>query len=409
MFKSLHPLLYVLPIFAAGATQSAHAAVVTQANVDEISPVIAYSTDDDEFLVVWQTHNALGGADLLARRFDGAGSPMSAPIVVASSPSHPEMNPAVAYNPITKGFFVAYEREDGQDTNIRIAEVPRSSGIVLQPLDVAVTNDTRKERAPRLAYNSTANAFIVTYELEYSNTDRDIYAVRVHPITGAVTGAPLSVRASNTDDRNPDVACSWTAATCVVVDDETSTTAVDVYSRSVDLSTWSAGSSHNLTALLSQPSTRPSIEADDAGEYMVAWEYAYGSADNDVYARPLDANGDSNGARLHVADTSRDEQRPDVAFIDTAARFYVVWENKGPNSANDFEIWSRPVLTYMQLEAPRRVAYDAGKDNLAPAVALTGDYPEIGMAVWEHVYTPASPGTPRDTDIHINAVLSSDA
>lgn len=414
MFRPFTSPLHLLPLLTTAlvglaTTQSAQAAVVANGTVDETTPVIAYSTDDDEFLVVWQALNGFGGADLLARRFDGAGTPTSGPFVVAASAFYNERNPAVAYNPVTKGFFVAYEQEDGQDTDIRIAEVTRTGTIVLQPLDVAVATDTRHERAPRLAYNSTANAFIVSYELEYSSTDSDIYAVRVHPSTGAVTGTPLGVQTTGADAHNPDVACSWTAATCVVVDDETGSVNTDIHSRSVDLSTWSLGSSYHLTTALSQPSTRPSIEADDAGKYMVAWEYAYGGSDNDVYARPLAANGSSSGARLTIAGSGRDEQHPDVAFIDSAARFYVVWENEGPNTANDLEIWSRPVRTFMSLEAPRRVAYTAGKDNLAPAVALSGDFPDIGMAVWEHVFAPGSLGTPRDTDIHIAAVLSSDA
>ena len=394
-------------LFAPGA---AEAAVVTNTTIDETRPAIAYSPDDDEFLVVWQSADLFGGFNLYGRHFDGAGLPNGAAFVIAADLTDNERDPAVAYNPVTKGFAVAYVRETGLDSDIRVHHVARSSTIVLQPLDVAVATSGNNETDPQLAYNSTAGAFVLTYAYEYSATDHDVYAVRFDPTTGAITGSATSVIATGNEERMPDIACATGSASCMVVYQDARSTSDDISSQGLNASTWTIPATGAVVTYGStQDDAHPTIAADDAGGYLVAWQRAISSTDDDVLAVRLDAAGFAQGSVMGVATQSFDARRPDVAFIDTFGEFYVVWESAGPNSGGDFEIWSRPVSASSGLRAPRRVAHHTGKDNLAPAIALSGDFPDVGMTVWEHVYDPGGPFTNPDTDILIDRVRQSDA
>lgn len=405
--------LAIAPVAAVLTIGTANAAIVASQTVDETQPAIAYSPDDDEFLVVWQSADTFGGSNILGRRYDGAGVPTSSAFAIAAHLANNEHSPSVAFDPVTKGFLVAYVVEDGTDSDIEVTAVARTGTVVLQPLVVTIAAHAKRETNPQIAFNASVNDFVITYTFEYSSTDHDIYAARFDPTSGSTVGSALGIQTSSSDELDADVACAVAGSTCMVAYESgnAATSSTNVHARAFDASSWIvSGTGSPVTTSATKNNLAPTIAADDGGQYLVAWEHEYSSSDTDVLAHRVDASGNLVGQRIDLATTTRHEERPDIAFIDTFGEYYITWQNEGPNAANDVEIWARSFsVAHAQAWVARRIAYDSGLDNLAPAVALSGDYPDVGMIAWEHVYTPAGPFSPADTDIHMGPVRATDA
>ena len=392
------------------ATNTALAAIVTDDTVDEVEPAIAYNPDTDQFLVVWQSNDTFGGQNILGQRFEGDGTLYGSPFVVAADLAANDGSPSVAYNPAAHGFVVAYVHDDGVNANIRIRQVPTLGATVLQPFENTITTDARDETAPEIAFNAAAGVFVVTYELAYSATDHDVRAVRVDANTGLVTGSPLSIQASSRHERTPDIECSTAASGCALAFEFEGSQRSEILIRTLDASAWTLDPAV-FTADNGSPKdeSHPRIAADDSGGYLVAWQHAYSSTDDDVHARRLASDGSPQATVIPVATQTYDERLPDLAYADGFDEFYIAWETDGPNGASDGEIWQRPVTGQSQLRAPRRLAFTPGIDERAPAIALSGDFPNVGMAVWAHVLPAQSILWPSNTDVHIGAVLQSGA
>lgn len=390
--------LLVVPA-AALVAADARADVVTDLTTNEVDPSVAYNPEDDEFLVVWESRDTFGGANILGRRYDGSGQPLGNPFGVAVDLAADDRSPAVAFNPLTHGFVVAYVHDDG-DADVRVREVPSSSMVVLQPFDVAIADDPGvDETAPQLAFNPVAGTFALTYVHEYSAIDHDIYAVRFSATTGAVSGVALGIATSSADQSAPDIACSPVSAQCRVVFEELSGPGPEgVATRAFDASAGALTSP--IASLGREPGAHyaPTIAVDDGGEYLALWEHV-GTQDTNVIGVEIASQGQINLFTTVIASSASNEGEPDVAFDPVAEVFRVVWAQDG-GTQGSYDVWTRDVSKTGNPDVPHAVA-TSSRDDVRPAVAA-GSSP--GMAVWEHIFTPGGFFSPPDTDIHIGAL-----
>ncbi len=407
----------VLPALALLAITDANAAPVIQNNVDETEPSIAYSPEDDEFLAVWSSYDTFGAGNIYGRRYDGAGAVIGGVFTIAGDLTDDEYSPVVEYDPVSKGFLVAYVHDDGTDSDIRIAGVAQTGVIVLQPLNVAVASDGKRETTPKLAFSAGTGNFVVSYVLEYSATDHDVHAVRFDPASGTVVGLRLDVAVSGANELESDIACATTGSTCMIASRKDPGPAggnKSIEVRGINASAWTRfASSNSLTTATTSDHVNPAIAADDSGNYLVVWEHEYSANDTDIWAERILPTGLSTGGFISVGVGPQFEQRPDVAYIDTFDEYYVTWQDQGPSApfGSPFDIWSRAITaSHGTLRPGKRVSSSVNsKDDLAPAVALSGDFPDVGMVVWEHIYSAAAPFVVGDTDIHFQLIEQSGA
>lgn len=106
--------------------------------------------------------------------------------------------------------------------------------------------------------------------------------------------------------------------------------------------------------------------------------------DTDILAERIDSAGVPTGGFINVGTGSQFEQQPSVAYIDTFDEYYVAWQDQGPSApfGSKFDIWSRGISAAQGTLAPSQLVTSSannGRDDLAPAVALSGDSPEVGM------------------------------
>ncbi|MFO7697043.1 MAG: hypothetical protein R6X16_07790, partial [Anaerolineae bacterium] len=76
-----------------------------------VLPAVAYNPVHDEYLVVWANFQDDWSHDIWARRVTGQGVALDAPFCVSTFPAEYHENPAVAFNPVTEEYLVAYVRQ----------------------------------------------------------------------------------------------------------------------------------------------------------------------------------------------------------------------------------------------------------------------------------------------------------
>lgn len=288
-----------------------------------------------------------------------------------------------------------------------MAEVSPIGMISLQPFNTAVATDARPESAPKLAYNDPTSAFVLTYELAFSPTDLDVYAVEFDSTTGGVIGSPIAIGATGANERTPDVACAPGEVECLIVYEFESGADGDVLTRLFDAAGNGPGQAWNLSVGSAVPDRAPHVAADDLGEFLVVWERETATLNSDVIGRRVDALGTPMGSDLPIATTAHDERAPDLAYTNFF-EYYVVWEGDIVNGL--YDIWQRPVTTKSQLRARRRLSGSVNtNDDVAPAVALSDDYPIVGMAVWQQATPGPTIFSPLSIDVHMGAIQQSDA
>ncbi len=170
-------------------------------------PALAYSPEDDVFLVVWRVDggqvrgrlvrygvNALGSADFAV---SGTG-------VAASA-----FAPAVAYSPTSQEFLVAYT-----NGGTRVARVSTSGAVIGLPVlaSVPAASGYHWTESPALAWNPTNNEFLLAYAQELSPG----WQIRARRISaGQLVGGMAAVHAAGKTTM-PDVQYSTQAGKYLV-------------------------------------------------------------------------------------------------------------------------------------------------------------------------------------------------
>jgi hypothetical protein len=99
--------------------------VVSERSSDEYSPDIAYNSNHNEYLVVWENIWPGGHHDVYAQRVSGDGRLLSW-FAVASS-SNRQMNPSAAYDPVHDRYLVVWSYDyygDDSDWDVNGRFIP---------------------------------------------------------------------------------------------------------------------------------------------------------------------------------------------------------------------------------------------------------------------------------------------
>ena len=80
---------------------------------DQVNPAIAFNSDSDEFLVVWEDYvwQSIGTLGIAAQRIDTNGTLIgeSFPAVGEWFTSRPFKNPSIAYNPSSNEYLLVWQ------------------------------------------------------------------------------------------------------------------------------------------------------------------------------------------------------------------------------------------------------------------------------------------------------------
>ena len=160
-------------------------AYLTADSIDNQHAAVAYNKNRDEYLVVWENHNATD-VTIYAQRVGRDGLPIGGQIQVVHWGTFTSCQPAVAYSPLHDKYLVVFATDSKPSlppyVNYNLWARPINGDgttpeAVFQLPEYANTNNQWR---PSVAYNEPLDEFIVVWEEEQSAGGwRDIWAQRL--------------------------------------------------------------------------------------------------------------------------------------------------------------------------------------------------------------------------------------
>ena len=373
------------------------------------APTVAYNATANEYLVAWI--GEIGTTDdreIWGRRLSAAGARLggSDDLQVSGmgpdgNPAYGALNPSIAYNPNANEYLVVWWGDDdtaplvdgefeifGQ--RLTAAGAPTGTDDFRISEQGADGNPASSVAFPSIAYNQTANEYLVAWQGEIGTTnDVEIWSQRLSATGAEVGGNDLQVSGMGPDGNPaftaglPKVAANPTADEYLVVwhgDDDAGPLVDDEFeifgqrltaagaqtgTNDFRISDMGPDASKNFAAYL------PSVAANPtANEYLVSWE-----GDDDI-APLVDDEFEVFGQRLTAAGAQ------------TGMNDFRI-SRQGPDGNKDYGTWSTSVAS-----APSRNEYLvawAGDDYTPPFIL--GESEIFGRRLGEPP-PPAGGGTP---------------
>lgn len=287
-------------------------------------------------------------------------------VPVAVSPAATQAAPSVASN--GDAWLVVWS--DSRSLDVRGVRVS-SSGAVLDPLGIDVSESADTDGAPIVASNGT------DYLVAWTQTDigsPDLYARRVGA-TGELTSPPFVLAASAYSQFRPSIASNGTDYLVAWEDQRMGFAVADVYFARVSAAGTDLDPGGRVLAAAADRQGAPSV-ASVGADYFVVWEDHRG-ASADVYGSGVTAGGVVRAASgIAISAGAADETTPSLASDGTG--YFAVWADTRPGYNDVYG--TRITASGTVVEATGVVVSNAMYDQLRPRVSSNGaGY----LAVWD--------------------------
>ena len=297
---------------------------------DEMYPDVAYNSQDDEYLVVFELPDVDGiGRDIKSILVDASGQAALSPNGVAVTSAYTDTRPAVAYNPTNNTYLVVWERSSGGGDKDICRAVLNASGSISVPAYI-VAGWNGDQQFPDIAYSAVDDRYLVVWEDHYPSWsyEPNIYAVSIDAtasitsyaeIPGDITGAQTV----------PSVAANVTSGGWLVAwkDSETGGTGgYDIYGQQMSFSGSMLAISGTQIAIgtVAGYAGAPDVSwgQPDSGEgaFLTVW-----AEDAVLYGQRVAADSTLTGGTITVSDYESSKSVPAVAFDTLERSWWVVW------------------------------------------------------------------------------------
>ncbi len=381
-------LLMTVLVLPCSAAWMANTKTISVDDVNQFSPVVAYNSIHDEFLVVWEA-GEFGSRRISGIRVDSDGFPIGSSFFISSG-SLDQYSPDITYDPVEDRFLVIWI-EDYTDTDSDVyARFIPSDGPSDSLLSFPVINTTADQPFASLTYDPLDALFLVVWaeHPEGSPTPGNLSGLLYEADGEASTGI-LPIASSNEDSFwSPDVAWNdqfeqflvvfnngseisgvridssgGVVGSEVAIASGTNYTAPDVAScRGNYLVIWSTdydetildrmvtpdgliGFVHNLTGTTDHNYAPAHIGCDDAaGEYLVSWTKLFiedPTVSEGIMSALVALDGSLRESFIEYRTIdSFNYSRPNLVFGDHS-KALVVWESQRPPDAGFYDIRGR--------------------------------------------------------------------
>ncbi len=177
-------LVGIVPALTFSASQSATAQIhvgpampIWEDSLLNYEAAVAYNVLHDEFLVVWSTEQDSFTVDIAAQRVARDGTMLSG-FVVHSIPGIWLLGPSVAYSPEQDEYLVTWLDTGGVDYDIYGRRIS-SAGAVLHPV-FPIATGAGFQFGPKVAYAGSVDEYLVVYWNMWTGGGSDIAAQRVN-------------------------------------------------------------------------------------------------------------------------------------------------------------------------------------------------------------------------------------
>ena len=319
--------------------------IVHDANGHNYEPDVAYSPAQDEYLVVYTYDDPSTDSDIWARRVEWNGSWMSNEFAIGRTTAK-QHHPAVAYNSDANEYLVVYQNTwggGGQDVDAQ--RVRASDG--WSPGWVNIATGAGFRSFSDVAYCPASNYYLIAYTFRPNSVlaPGDIYAKVASWNIGY-----LSPEIHICDDANDQgtVAVATSADEYLAVwEDSPSTSTTELYARRLgaDGTPLGPGGGFWMTGSPGRHDGAPSVAYGAGYGYLIAWHRFMGGLDYNVYGRYAMPGRDSAAGGEFALDNDVGAQMHPAVACGTSGDCLMAEEDNA-GAGGDFEIRGRLVMPY---------------------------------------------------------------
>lgn len=345
------------------------------------------------YLLTWLEDRAIQ-----AQAVDDAGQPIGAVQVVSSTPGA-KAALAVAFNAQAGEFLLVWQEYRG---NQAWDVVGRRVGPTGQGIggEFLIGASSQPQELPAVAYDATANAYLVVWQELQGNLGTDVVGRRV---SGAGTPIGNAFAVSATANPQEQAAIAYNAATddyLVVWSEHRGATGYDIVGKRVRADGSLLGSDFVLSANAGYQE-QPGLVLNAAdGEYLVAWQEHRGATGYDVLARRVSTLGGLVGSEVVLSSTANPQEQPTLAFNPRTREYLVAWQES--RAGTGWDILARRVAATGGLIGAELVLSGATLDQLGPRLAYNPTANDFLVAWTDGRHAPAG----RNFDVFLQLVDS---
>jgi uncharacterized protein YlbG (UPF0298 family) len=326
--------------------------VATNVGKKNWQPDVAYNPVEDEYLIVYTYEVSGTDYDVYARlvKWNGAdlGLPRYAEFAI-NIDSGIQQHPAVAYNSQSDEYLVVYDNwwsSTLHDVDARRVDKDGTALGGASGVNIA-TGANQLRHFPDVAYNAARNEYLIVYGYNpYGSSNGGIRGkVAAHHL--GTLSSEKTICDDSYDQDFPAVAAGPDEYLVVWEDGTWSTNDYDIYGRRVSGDGTPQGSSGGFSIAGSGDGNLhvdPAVGYGRGYGYLVAWRYYEGGSDQNVYGRYVMPGQDAAaGSEFAIDDDTNTQGSPAVA-CDSQGDCLVVEEDNWPGA--DYEIRGRFVMPY---------------------------------------------------------------
>ena len=302
-----------------------------EASCDLAFPDVAYDTNNQQYLVVWEdsTERDIEG-QLLNQNGNLVGNPFN---VLDGSDGDPASTPSVAFHPSTSTYFVAYRRGTLGDYNVEGKRVSADGTVAATEYDISSASGD--QTAPDVSVNpATGGDFLVVWEDERTGVDR-IYGALLYDTTWFLSAEFIISSNATEARRNPVAAFSPDADEWLVAFERDVDGDFQIVGRRVTSDGAVTGANFGICGD-AQNQTGPTIAYNaDRSQFLVAWRDTRGATPPDIYGRRVASAGGPTGDVFAINTAMGSQFDLAVAAAPTALGYLVLFTNVAPTGAED--------------------------------------------------------------------------
>ncbi len=304
---------------------------------EQFAPAVAYNSQHDEYLVVWQ-NNWAGNKDIYASRVSADGQVITGYAVAFGA--NDRIQPAVAYDPGLDRYLIVWSYDfygDGSDYDLVGRFFPWDGPDPTQ-LEFSIDGTSASSQFdPQVAFALAQQEFLVVW----TDSTSTGFQISYRRILADGSGAPIGPTVLSTgalDRVKPDVAYNL-ARNEYLVTWALLGSSFDIWAVRLRGDGISLGGGEFVVANDAVSEEHPTVAACHlADSYLLLYQKLV-AGDHDVYGDVINGDGSIDSGGYLVAISGEEETMPDVTCDATGRDFVAVWQRANVGVFGTLQAW----------------------------------------------------------------------
>jgi hypothetical protein len=342
----------------------------------QLNPVVAWNSERDEFLVVWEDTRSGTGIDIYGQRMDAEGALLGDNLSIVVD-AQDQRAPSLFYKSVDGEYLLLWQHRQRNAYEIRGQRLSATGTPLGVPFRVSAS-EGGTEWIPGAAYNDVSNELLVAWE---DTSTSDIVAQRISG-EGDLLGPPLSI--ANWLEAQwapPLVTFSNVQQEYLVVWDALALG--DVYGQFVAADGSLRGENMVVVAQSGAQFVSDVVYCPASDEYLAVWtdERAMAKRGSDIYGQRIAANGALVGEELPISEAPQWQRDGRLAYDPIQEEYLVVWWD-GRNAEIASDIYAQRMSPHGLLFGPNMPVSASATDQIVPQLAARGASGQYAI-VWQ--------------------------